>query len=434
MDHSVPSWSDLLRDANILARKQRECYRDVHHLLENAIPELDRKIMSCSVKESHSECNQEPPQEFAGQQSKGNHFTSTPDVNKDIFRKTQPHPMLRTKSVTIEPKPSIMTSKIPQSRSRQCLLQHPRMQQDRSSIQNPKQDPPQSKLPQMEQPHAQKPRTGLPQIQKLHPHQPRIQKTQPQQSLVQQPKPQQINKKSINQTQEIKEQIYECVEQHEENSDINILKALDSIVTLDGSDSVKSNDAIKHYELDGLEHLKPLPMPLIEYFKLNRPHLMERANCRRSHLKMKSDRRKQNASTIFANQIAILRQNNRKNRTKTSTQIKIPPSKDYTFITNNNNVKYNFTEREIRQQTNRRYQSLPEVKKKADEEIKNHMKVQYYRNKLNYGRKLLQNRRQGIINYPIIATSDDVSLSSYQDEFSSGDYEINPQYNAFSMI
>lgn len=63
------------------------------------------------------------------------------------------------------------------------------------------------------------------------------------------------------------------------------------------------------------------------------------------------------------------------------------------------------------------YKRLPEVKRRRREEVTNYTKVQNYKNRLEYGRKLLENRRQGIINYPLRSMSDDFSVTSSQEDF-----------------
>lgn len=350
MDHSVPSWSELLRDATNLARKQRECYRDVHHLLDTAIPELDKKIESCILEDSVTKCSSDQP--IFSDRHGGNNYTSTPNVKSDSAKRSnQQQPSTRTKCVTIEPNPSIISERI---------------------------------SPSMQTPFES----------------------------------------------DI------LIDYHQDNpvleESLNPSSSHDSMCSF----RVLADNDKERYDIDDLEHLKPLPMPLMDYFRMNRPELMARAHYRAQHMKQKSERRKINASSLFANQLAAMKSTERKKRNKPLNKPTKTRVKDQTYIHYPNTIKYNFTEKEIRQQTNKRYQSLPEVRKKVDEEINNYKKLQNYRNKIQYGRKLLQNRRQGKINYPLIATSDDVSLSSYQEDFSSGDYErgINEQCNAFSMI
>lgn len=170
---------------------------------------------------------------------------------------------------------------------------------------------------------------------------------------------------------------------------------------------------LSHQHKD-LEHLKPLPMPLSEYLKLNRPDMVMRADRRAMYLKRKAERRKFNASTRTINALEQMRLSRGSNYSQPHPRL--PRSQSHTY-----SVKCKLSEQEMRRLTAKTYKRLPEVKSKRKEEVSNHMKVQNYKNKLEYGRKLLENRRHGIINYPLRASYDDNSLSS-QDIFSMNGY------------
>lgn len=169
-------------------------------------------------------------------------------------------------------------------------------------------------------------------------------------------------------------------------------------------------------DLDNLEHLKPLPMPVSEYFKLNRPNLVQRADRRAMYVRQITERRKQNASSRLMTAFEQIRlsskshsnSNNgyRDNRSKQMSRNRLAP---------NYQIKYRLSEHEMKRLTAKTYKRLPEVKNKLREEVTKHSKVQNYKNRLEYGRKLLENRRQGIINYPLRSNGyDDRSITSSQ--------------------
>lgn len=195
----------------------------------------------------------------------------------------------------------------------------------------------------------------------------------------------------------------EVVQQKNKESDLGALRPPDP-----PTKSHKESTGRKHLksplrfhskrDLDELEHLKPLPRPLSEYLRINRPEIVERANERVIYLRgqrEKLEREKISAPTKISSLFGQKRSSSR-------------VSNDY--VAPEYNVKHELSEKQIRQQTARNYKRLPEVERKCREEATKRMRVQYYKNKCEYGRKLSENRKRGIINYPLRATNDD-SLS-----------------------
>lgn len=168
-------------------------------------------------------------------------------------------------------------------------------------------------------------------------------------------------------------------------------------------------------DIESLEHLKPLPMPPSDYLKLNRPDILFKAECRVNYLKRRAETRRKFGAKNIIDSWEQIKLSSREQPKKIQRR--------FNFVPQNYQVRHNFTEKEMRRLTNKIYNSLPEVQKKRKEEHRNLMRVQNYKNRLDYGRKLLENRRQGIINYPIRASSDDVSLCSELNEYPSSDFE-----------
>lgn len=162
------------------------------------------------------------------------------------------------------------------------------------------------------------------------------------------------------------------------------------------------NRPSKHVDLHTLEHLKPLPMPLSEYFKRNRPEIYINAEQRVMYLKRKSELRKFMSASRVLNSFQNFKLSTKNaQRSKHSRSRTEPDFKDYMVRSPDHCVKYKITEREMRRLTARTYNRLPEVKLQRKEEVSNHMRVQNYKNKQEFSRKLLLNRRRGIINYPL---------------------------------
>lgn len=164
-------------------------------------------------------------------------------------------------------------------------------------------------------------------------------------------------------------------------------------------------------DLEGLEHLKPLPLTPSEYLKINRPRMVKNADERVMHLKKRAERRKYLSAARTINALEQLRLDSRKS------------NKGRESVAPSYQVKCKMSEKEMRRLTARVYNTLPEVEKQRTEEVTKHMKVQNYKNKLEYGRRLLENRKHGVINYPLRPNYDDSSLIGSHDSSitSSGD-------------
>lgn len=143
--------------------------------------------------------------------------------------------------------------------------------------------------------------------------------------------------------------------------------------------------------IEELEHLKSLPLPLSTYLKMNRPDVVMNADRRVMYLQEKAERRKLMAPRRMVSSLDRIKLSPRSNDHL--------QSRDY--VAPEYNVKDQFSEKEMKRLTAKTYRRLPEVRKKCREEITNHMKVQNYKNRLEYGRRLLENRKLGIINYSL---------------------------------
>lgn len=169
--------------------------------------------------------------------------------------------------------------------------------------------------------------------------------------------------------------------------------------------------------LEDLEHIDSTKVPLSYYLNLRRPDIVMRADRRAMYLKRKAEKRKFTAPTRTIDTLQLIHSSrSSSNCYQNRSHTRIPRSQSHIY-----SVKCKLSEQEMKKLTARTYQRLPEVKSKRNEEMSKYMKVQNYKNKLEYGRKLLENRRQGIINYPLRASYDDSSISS-QDIFSMNGY------------
>lgn len=171
--------------------------------------------------------------------------------------------------------------------------------------------------------------------------------------------------------------------------------------------------------LDELEHLRPLPMPLSHYLKANRPELVKAADRRVMYLKRKAERRRQIASSKSISARDILGPPSRASSNRGTSSLRSslrssPRTISRDNVAPNYQVRYKLSEHEMKRLTARVYNRLPEVKRQRNEEVTKHMKVQNYKNKMEYGRKLLMNRKRGVINYPLRTNNDD-SISSQEE-------------------
>lgn len=188
------------------------------------------------------------------------------------------------------------------------------------------------------------------------------------------------------------------------------------------SKDLKHHDYKKAYnrDLKRLEQLA-LPVPLSEYYKLNRPELFFRAISRINYLKRRAEKRRRYESVKIVNSLERMRLSSKRTTNKHPSLWK-RVQREQNFEAHEYYVKRNFTEKQMREMTNKIYRSLPEVTEKKIKEDRNHMKVVNYKNRLQYGRRLHENQKHGKINYPIIAASDDISTDSGQDEYNSSEF------------
>lgn len=175
-------------------------------------------------------------------------------------------------------------------------------------------------------------------------------------------------------------------------------------------------------DLEDLEHLKPLPLTPSAYLRLNRPDMVKNADRRVMYLKKSAERRKFVASTRTNNALDQIRLSSRNSHNNLSIKSTLSHDRSPNY-----QVKVKLSEREMKRLTAKNYNRLPEVKKQLNEEVTKLMKLQYNKNKREYGRKLLENRRNGVINYPLRPSyeqcsglgSQDSSFASMSDDRSS---------------
>lgn len=159
--------------------------------------------------------------------------------------------------------------------------------------------------------------------------------------------------------------------------------------------------------LEELEHLRPLPMPLNHYLRINRPDMIMASERRVMDWKEKAKKRRHTTSSRTFNRFEMTRSSsgassNRYGSSLRSSLRSLPRSVSGDSFAPNYQVRNKLSQGEMKRLTARVYNRLPEVKRQRNDEVTKHMKVQNYKNKLEYGRMLLMNRRQGVINYPLI--------------------------------
>lgn len=324
----VPTWEQLQLNVLKLAQTQRECYNDVHNLLHQAIPDLDRKLAMLQSKHNSPETEVRPEPEPAydyidAQAGKSllhetfNVHHSTIDLNVELNSMEVEHDNTRL----------TMNSDVPLY----------------NSISSP----------------------SLIDVDSYH--------------------------------------------EHDTESDTPVVERVPKV----------SNNRVAHQTSeDDLLELKrqALPMPISEYLKINRPTMVHQADRRRMYIrKLKHERRKASASSRIISGFQKIKISSQ----KTSERPR-KPTRNY--ATPDYQVECKLSEYEMRKLTNKIYRRLPEVVRRKRDEMNNFLKIQNFKNKREYGRKLLENRRQGIINYPLRHSHDSRSLDSgHDDSLSSGE-------------
>lgn len=318
----VPDWTELYRDALTLSQTQRECYVDVHTLLDIAIPDLDRKLAELLNKPypypNVSKLPQKPTYEYVGiKQAEQQRDSEPPRVDDNIdFNSLE--------------------------------VEHDDTWADVDSA--------------------------------LPPHKPIS-------------SPSLIDVDSYN--------------ERDTESDTIVVEEV----------TVKNRHGCQDPEDELLKLQRhALPMPISEYLKINRPTVVRRADCRRMYIRRrKHERRKASASSRIISGFQKIRISPQKSQEGPRRSLKSYTMPEY-------QVECKLSEHEMRRLTNKIYRRLPEVVRRKHDEINNYLRIQNYKNKKEYGRKLLENRRHGIINYPLRHNYDSRSLDSgHDDSLSSGE-------------
>lgn len=188
------------------------------------------------------------------------------------------------------------------------------------------------------------------------------------------------------------------------------------------SNKLKSNGTTNgnKVSIKDLEHLRAPRMPLCEYLRRNRPDILMNVEARSSYIKKISEERKSLRAYRIISSLERIRISSRtRKKTHPQKQTAQKPQREMkNFDAPDYSVRHKLCEREMKQLTLRNYRRLPEVKKQKLEEVNKHLKEQYYKNRQLYGRMLLNNFKNGIINYPLRASYDDRSITSSQSEYS----------------
>lgn len=383
----TPTWAQLRLDAARLAQLQKDCYRSVHHLLDTALPELDEKISLLNGRPSNYH--------------QSNSIRTSPIKTTTATRSTIP------KSQSSHFPDRLTTMGKPQQND-----PHASSVRQRSPIfNNMIHMVPQENMPMHED--------SVDDVD--GPPQPDVMIVEP--IIVREEKKQKnhCNKVIKNETAASSQQqpqrlLPTCLKQYRVPGRTHKKAKNDVILT----DNHKSNeDEDEKFSLNKLEHLKPLPLPLCEYYKRNRPHLLLRATKRALELRREADRRKYLASTRILNSLEQVRISSRASSGNINSRRQAPSRDQFASLVPQYRVKCKLSEHEMKRLTAKTYKRLPEVKRRRNEELSNHMKVQNYKNRLEYGRKLTQNRKHGIINYPLRSLEyTDTSMTSSQSDFS----------------
>lgn len=363
----VPTWTELRLDAIKLANLQNDCYNEIHNSLDNKLPELDRKILSLNADQL-LDTTLIPPRRLVPQ--------NIPEFVYDIRPRSPELPFEEFDFV-----PSYVN--IPPSKSSE--------------------------------------------FDKFM-HEP-IKTTKPYHSTVidisyskKRDKPQPEDDLPVPKPTKHKSNHRNIVRSRTVDENLSNSKTINSNTNGFSKKSLRVQRNNKDFEINRFEHLRPNPMPLNEYLRQNRPEFISRANGRVLYMRKRAEMRKYIASSKIITaleQIRLSAKNSRSSLYGNHVEPSRQPVRDY--ITPDYNVKCKLSEYEMKRLTARVYKRLPEVKKRRQEEVKNYMKVQNIKNKSEYVRKMFENRKQGIINYPIInyPNYDDGSITSSQDKFSS---------------
>lgn len=334
----VPTWSELRQDALRIAQTQKECYHDVHDLLDNAIPELDRKLAQL--------------------------------LNKDYPHTTEPTRATTTKTRTPEPAYDYIEPREIQREK----AQSPTAQEACNAFAT-------SANIDFNSMEVEYDGTRLTADSAI-------------------PVYNSIGSSSLTDTGSYND--------NDTESDCPITH--NKVPSRPQKDRQKFDD-----ELIELRRLA-LPMPISEYLKINRPGVVRRAESRTMYIRRRKTERKKASSSariITGFQRIRLSSDNMSEKPKKILRNYAMP---------NYQVECKLSEHEMKRLTAKVYRRLPEVVRRKHDEVNNYLKIQNYKNKKEYGRKLLENRRHGIINYPLRIGYDNRSLDSgHDDSLSSGE-------------
>lgn len=337
----VPTWSELRQDALRIAQTQRECYHDVHNLLDNAIPELDRKLAKL--------------------------------LNRDYPETPEPRPAPTTTTTKIRtPEPAYEYIEPRELVREKSQPPAPEFQRDTFTT-NTNID-----FNSMEVEYDGTRLTAESAI----------------------PVYSSIGSSSLTDSGSYNE--------HDTESDGPVMQT-------EVQQMPQKNRQRGDEELMELKRLA-LPMPISEYLKINRPGLVRRADSRTMYIRRRRTERKKasNSARIITGfqRIKLSSENMSDKPRKIQRNYAMP----------NYQVECKLSEHEMKRLTAKVYRRLPEVVRRKHDEVNNYLKIQNYKNKKEYGRKLLENRRHGIINYPLRNGYDNRSLDSgHDDSLSSGE-------------
>lgn len=446
----VPTWTELRLDATKLAQLQKECYRSVHDLLDRAIPELDEKLQVLNGLKQPSSRRTELIYNLTPARNGEAFLTMHDDEGGDdievidhaegemsMTELEKELPALNTRDDPQIPTSNDYNSR-DQSRMHQQQTKHQHDKQQQQQQQELYKHRDKSKELHQQQVHNRQQDDQLHQqhheqnIQYQHEeriHHQRI--DHPPQQAVQSLKRSGPPNQQHQQPQQTKaKRIDVGVKQtHKQPRKPIIKKSASHTSGFEKGKTMQRPKRFSKQDLEDLEHLRPLPMPLSEYLKLNRPGMVCRADQRVNYLKRRAEKRRQIASARVINSFERARMLSRSSSTATNHRSSLRSSQSMRSFSRDSlapeyQVKCKLSEQEMKRRTAKRYNQLPEVKKQRTAEVTKHMVIQNYKNKLEYGRKLLENRRHGIINYPLRSYHDDSSIMDSLDNSmtSSGTY------------
>lgn len=352
----VPTWTELRLDAARLNQLQKQCYLCVHKLLDVDIPELDNKILSLN----NGSKDRVPKIEERNEEKE---FTRDKEVPIQIIETQEKERLSQEKVRSYQEQARLNQERERLNQQIEKDKWNQRREEERLHL-------------QIEEERWNKKREA----DRLH-----LQREEERWNR-------QIEEERWNRQKEEerwnRQKEEERLEQQREKEKVNLpIKKVNHL-----REKVIHSQEEQEEEL---EHLKSLPLPLSYYLRRNRPELVMRAENRLCYIKNKSERRKELASTRIINSLEQIRLSSR----SSSSSNQLVTKRDY--LAPKYQVECMLSEHEMKRLTAKTYKRLPEVKKRQREEISNHMKVQNYKNKMEYGRRLLENRRHGIINYPL---------------------------------